>query len=207
MRLIYKVAGAAGTGLKDKKGTTVREGYRRWRASSLNFARRVKNRSEDRLRRNGPRQGQEKEKAHSWDAKSGPARNERRLEIPEGGVGSIESEADVPRFVITPDDLCFGGATRFGMDEFYALAKREWSADDGHAAGVADVHGDAVGTLAFCAFLPFDLKTHLRNDALVSSHSGPAVFHIFFDRTCNYCCCCHGLPRCASRGVPGRGKA
>ena len=42
-------------------------------------------------------------------------------EIPERGVGLIESEADIPSFVVAPDDFGFGGAAGSGMDELNAL--------------------------------------------------------------------------------------
>jgi len=44
-----------------------------------------------------------------------------KLEIPEGGVRRIEGEADVPCFMIAPNDLRFGLASSFWMDEFDAL--------------------------------------------------------------------------------------
>jgi len=200
MELIYKAAGTVGTGLKDKKGTTVREGQKRVECIEKGrLGRRPLQKRETFFGRN--RRGAryivpyQERLAQRW------------LEIPEGGVWLIESEADVPSFVITPDDLCFGGAARFGMDEFDALAKRKRSTDDGHATGVTNVYGDAIGALKLRTFIPFDLKTDLRNDALVSAHFCPAVFDVFFDRTCDCSCCRHGLPRCGTRGVPGRGNA
>ena len=45
----------------------------------------------------------------------------KKLEIPEGGVRRIEGEADVPCFMIAPNDLRFGLASSFWMDEFDAL--------------------------------------------------------------------------------------
>lgn len=45
----------------------------------------------------------------------------KKLEIPEGGVGFVKGEADIPGFVIAPNDLRFGLASSFWMDEFDAL--------------------------------------------------------------------------------------
>ena len=58
--------------------------------------------------------------AHTGKSEVGPKATEE-LEIPEGSVRLIEGEADVPRFMIAPNDLGFGGAARFGMDKLHTL--------------------------------------------------------------------------------------
>jgi len=116
-------------------------------------------------------------------SKSVGPRNGVRLKVPERGVRLVESEPDVPSFVVAPDDLRFSGAAGLGMNEPYALMEWKRSANDGHAARVRDVHSDAVRTLALGAFFPFHLKTDLRNNALVGAHFCPAIFDIVLDRT------------------------
>ena len=58
--------------------------------------------------------------AHTGKSEVGPKATEK-LEIPEGSVRLIEGEADVPRFMIAPNDLRFGLASSLWMDEFDAL--------------------------------------------------------------------------------------
>jgi hypothetical protein len=171
----------------------MRKGYRTGRGEKTG--------SKDKKSAGGRKGEAGRKKAHAGKSGVGQTENGKRLKIPEGGVGFVEGEADVPGFVIAPDDLCFGGTASFGMDEFYALMERKRSADNGHAAGVGNIHGDAVGVLAYGAIFPFDVKTNLRNDALVSAHFGPALFDIFFngsgDRVCG-----HGVPR-SEKGSTG----
>src|SRR5215475_9440169 len=106
--------------------------------------------------------------------------------------------------MIAPNDLGLGGTSCFGVDELYPLMERERSAHNGHATGVADVHGDPIGALEFRTFIPFNLKTNLRNDALVGAHLCPAIFDIFSDGSCNYSVDCHWTTslrkRCTGEG-------
>lgn len=97
------------------------------------------------------------------------------LDAPEGGVGLEQLEADVPSFVATPNHLGIGFAAALGMNQTDALVEAKIAGDHGHAAGMADVHGDGVGAPGRAVFLPFDLEFYAGEDTLVSAKLSPAI--------------------------------
>jgi len=83
-----------------------------------------------------------------------------RARDPESGVGFVEGEA-TSQASWSRQTTCASAGVRFGMDEFDALIERQGRSHDGHAAGVAHVHSDAVSMLAFAVLLPIHLEADL----------------------------------------------
>lgn len=117
------------------------------------------------------------------------------LDAPEGGVGLEELEANIPGFVAAPDDLRFGLAAAFRVNQPDALMEAQIAGDHGHAAGMADVHGDGVGA----PLAPFDLEFHARDDALVRAQLSPAIL-----RRCDVGVWGHGDLAVQQDACPGR---
>src|SRR5215470_13628946 len=98
----YLQARSRETGLKDKKGASGREGQTR-------FHRAEARRSREKKKKQIPRLRPQKPLASLGMTNVG----DTALEVPEGGVGFVEGETNVPCFVVAPDDLRFGGASGF----------------------------------------------------------------------------------------------
>src|SRR5215831_6138700 len=97
------------------------------------------------------------------------------MDSPERSVRLDQFETGVPSFVIAPDDLsvCLPTALRVNQANLFVKGKR--SANDGHAARVADIHSYGVSPLLLFVVIPFDKEFHARNDALVRAHARPAI--------------------------------
>src|SRR5579885_2505464 len=97
------------------------------------------------------------------------------FDAPEAGVRLIESDAHLPSFVTAPHDLAAGAAAGFGKDKLDLTAQGHVGANHGHAAGVADIHGETVGGAARFAFIPLQAQPQAGRRALVGAHAGPAL--------------------------------
>ena len=117
-------------------------------------------------------------KASKSTRRNACATSELDGDAPEGGVGLVEGDADVPGFVAAPDDFAHGAAIVIGEDDFDGVVQRKIGADNGHAAGVADVNGDAVGAMGTAAVLPFHEETQAGFGAFMRAHLDPALFQL-----------------------------
>src|SRR6266478_7131344 len=77
-----------------------------------------------------------------------PLASAKRLKrnTPERSIGFSQFEPGVPRFVVAPHNERLGLAASFWMDQSNLLVHRQGGSDDRHAAGVADVNRNGVGS-------------------------------------------------------------
>jgi len=97
-----------------------------------------------------------------------------KLHTPEGRVWLHQLKADVPGFVVAPNNLRFRRAPAGGIDQPDAFVQRKPGPYYCQAPRLAYVYGDAIGALPFGAFFPFDLEFHARNDSGVGTQLLPS---------------------------------
>jgi len=76
-----------------------------------------------------------------------------------------------------PYNLGLSTAARFRNEEPNLASKGKIGTDNGHAAGMAHVDGDAIRPAGAIVFVPFDLKSQAGDGAFMGAQFGPAVFH------------------------------
>src|SRR6267378_2000778 len=99
------------------------------------------------------------------------------LETPERSIRLYQFEAGIPRFMAAPDNLSLRFAARSWMDQTDAFVQRQIRSYHRHAAGLAHVHGDGVGTFSPSALFPLYEELNPRDDALVASQTFPSFLY------------------------------
>src|SRR5258708_11608617 len=91
----------------------------------------------------------------------------------EASIRLYKFESGIPRFVAAPHYLGVGLTASLRMNQPDALVQRQVRPHNGHAAGVADVHGDGVRAFIPSPLLPLDKELHAGNDSPLASEAFP----------------------------------